>query len=244
MNTIEQRIRDLMNSDKISQEYKNMLANLFPDVLESEDERLRKELIAMVKEDWPGRDDVLAWIEKQGGQKADDFADYKEAIKYVVQHYVIPDEIDDELRAIFKGEWKSPEWSERDERILYGVIETEMYMLNVVNGVKAFDVGNETIRKECEEELTWLKSLKPKSREEWSTKDSKMMNEIILDLKLLKRRDTGAEGKAAYQEEIDWLESIKPNHWKPTEYELEVLKLAAEKDGTCLMGLYEQLKKL
>jgi hypothetical protein len=34
------------------------------------------------------------------------------------------------------------------------------------------------------------------------------------------------------------------NTWKPSENELEVLRLAAEKDGACLMGLYEQLKKL
>ena len=36
----------------------------------------------------------------------------------------------------------------------------------------------------------------------------------------------------------------KKLRWKPSENELEVLKLAAEKDGACLMGLYEQLKKL
>ena len=32
--------------------------------------------------------------------------------------------------------------------------------------------------------------------------------------------------------------------WKPSEHELEVLRLVAEKDGTCLMDLYKQLKKL
>ena len=36
----------------------------------------------------------------------------------------------------------------------------------------------------------------------------------------------------------------KKHSWKPSENELEVLRLAAEKDGTCLMGLYENLKKL
>ena len=34
------------------------------------------------------------------------------------------------------------------------------------------------------------------------------------------------------------------NRLKPSDMELEVLRLAAEKDGTCLMGLYENLKKL
>jgi hypothetical protein len=48
---------------------------------------------------------------------------------------------------------------------------------------------------------------------------------------------------------VFWLKSLKDriqpqNTWKPSELELEVLKLVAEKDGTCLMGLYKQLKKL
>ena len=44
---------------------------------------------------------------------------------------------------------------------------------------------------------------------------------------------------------IEWLLSLRPQkQWKPSDNELEVLRLAAEKDGTCLMGLYEQLKKL
>ena len=47
------------------------------------------------------------------------------------------------------------------------------------------------------------------------------------------------------QEYIDWLKSLRPqSQWKPSDNELEVLRLAAEKDGACLMGLYEQLKKL
>jgi len=53
----------------------------------------------------------------------------------------------------------------------------------------------------------------------------------------------------AIQKDIDWFRTLKErmqpqNTWKPSEHELEVLKLVAKKDGTCLMGLYEQLKKL
>lgn len=58
-----------------------------------------------------------------------------------------------------QGEQK-PAWSDDDVSMLYGVMETEQYMLDVVNGIKKFDVGNDNIRKECAEELNWIKSFK------------------------------------------------------------------------------------
>ena len=49
----------------------------------------------------------------------------------------------------------------------------------------------------------------------WSEEDEKILNEVILDLEVLKHRDSGEEGKAAYQKEIDWLKSLKSkNNWK------------------------------
>ena len=48
-----------------------------------------------------------------------------------------------------------------------------------------------------------------------------------------------------YFEVETWLKSLKfKNTLKLNDRELEVLRLTAEKDGTCLMGLYEKLKKL
>ena len=52
------------------------------------------------------------------------------------------------------------EWSEEDEAMFQGVIETEQYMLDVVYGRKIFAVGNEDLKEECTKELAWLKSLR------------------------------------------------------------------------------------
>ena len=52
------------------------------------------------------------------------------------------------------------EWSEEDEAMFQGVIETEQYMLDVVYGRKIFAVGNEDIKEECTKELSWLNSIK------------------------------------------------------------------------------------
>ena len=73
---------------------------------------------------------------------------------------------------------------------------------------------------------------------EWSEEDEDILNTIInhfkIDIECTDEDDV-----------IRWLKSLRPQStWKPSDYELEVLRLAAEKDGTCLMGLYEQLKKL
>ena len=65
-----------------------------------------------------------------------------------------------------------PAWSEEDEYCLNGAIETELYMLDVVNGVKKFDVGNNSIKEECTKELNWLKSLK--DRYTWKPSDEQM----------------------------------------------------------------------
>ena len=54
---------------------------------------------------------------------------------------------------------------------------------------------------------SWLEKHK---RVMWSEDDESMLNEIVLDLKLLQSKDSGAEGKEAYQREIDWIQNLRP----------------------------------
>jgi hypothetical protein len=89
--------------------------------------------------------------------------------------------------------------------------------------------------------LTWLEK-KDEQEPAWSEENKCMLNNVIDTLKPLSQT---THSGYAINSMIDWLKSLKPqNTWKPSEYELKVLKLAAEKDGACLMGLYQQLKKL
>lgn len=48
---------------------KEVAEHLLPELKESEDERIRKEIISAIKEDWPGHKDWIAWLEKHGEQK-------------------------------------------------------------------------------------------------------------------------------------------------------------------------------
>lgn len=66
----KERLIELLNSEELSSKEKERLKELFPELDVSEDERMIKELIAMVEEDWPGRSDVIAWLEKQGEKPA------------------------------------------------------------------------------------------------------------------------------------------------------------------------------
>ena len=64
-----------------------MIENIFPELKESEDERIRKELIQYLK-NYPNlpnghycRDDFFAWLEKQG--ETSDYNPYKETVKSI-----------------------------------------------------------------------------------------------------------------------------------------------------------------
>lgn len=80
------------------------------------------------------------------------------------------------------------------------------------------------------------------------SKDERIRKELIKLLRNLFNNYSYFIKDPFYTECITWLEKQgeQKHHdtWKPSAHELEVLRLAAEKDGTCLMGLYEQLKKL
>ena len=214
--------------------------DIFPELKESEDESIRK----WIKKELESKyvvgntvnnvmaDKALAWLEKQGEQKPKRIvsAEAKEAM------------------------YDKPAWSEEDESMLYGVMETEQYMLDVVNGIEKFDVGNGAIRKACTEELNWLKFLKdrvqPQPKQEWSEEDRDFIEELISHFRNhIASCSVDSERYKNYI--IPKLKSIRPQkQWKPTEEHLQGMRRAickadkgsdAERD---LKDLYEQLKAL
>ena len=99
--------------------------------------------------------------------------------------------------------------------------------------------------------IAWLEKQGEQNLAEWNEDDEEMFNEIILDLKALKNRDTGEAGKAAYQREIDWLESLRPHsQWRPSEEQMMAIDTAINVlgkgtlSGKQLIELQEDLKKL
>lgn len=156
----------------------------FPELKESEDEKIIKGIIKYLEQSQFGEEhycvdddivrDYITWLEKQGGQNPiTDFSNLR-TWKYIVdavltekegigQYLDSPftEEVAKKLQKRFGNIKQIPtEWSEEDEAMFQGVIETEQYMLDVVYGRKTFDVGNVSIKEECTKELAWLESLK------------------------------------------------------------------------------------
>lgn len=112
-----------------------------------------------------------------------------------------------------KREADNKQWSEEDKRFMYDTLG------NLTELKDRYGEGYGNAGK-C---INWLKSIKDRvqPKQEWSEHKKlikndacvalteKMLYDIILDLKVFRDKDCSAEGKAAYQREIDWLENLK-----------------------------------
>lgn len=140
------------------------ITSIFPELKESEDERIRKELIENFKcfcGDYPettkwGKDDnllvkdIIAWLEKQGEKKSIEWSG-----KIGVKH------ADGKLKEMLDRK-EHHAWSEEDEEILRTIIS------DGIRGAE-FDML----------QIDWLKSLK--DRYAWKPSDEQMavLNEVI-----------------------------------------------------------------
>lgn len=90
---------------------------------------------------------------------------------------------------------------------------------------------------------SWLEKQR-EQKSSWSEEDERMIDTIIYDLE----RHGGKED-SSYSAEINWLKSLKPNHWKPSEKQLSVLQTAIKDYGICaeknvLESLYNDIKQI
>ena len=88
-------------------------------------------------------------------------------------------------------------WSEEDEKMIRGLIvicdewaTRHSYLPKENNDIEKIK--------------SWLKSLRPQPKQEWSEEDKEMLDGIILRCE-----------KYGYQEQIDWLKSLKPQKINP-----------------------------
>ena len=193
---------------------KACIEELIPELAESEDEKMREELIRSFKslntiEIWNGikRSDILAWLEKQGEKK--------------------PEENKGNIGEI------SPNWSEEDEKEMAaiehhlnncGASITSILWLKSLKG-----------RVGCEANCTTTK--------EWSEEDERMLHTIIADFKGFIRDNTSTL-ESHFNECIDWLKSLRPqNRWKPSDEQMMALLYHCS-NGSVLSSLYNDLNKL
>ena len=157
----------------------NIVAEIFPELKESEDERIRAEIISALEMNvdtilsvlFPGAHytvkEAIAWLEKQGEQKpADPNGEWIE--DYWVYHKVNnPDSYNcgEEIQFDYEGfvrfckQFQEPaKWSIEDERMLN----------NIYDVIDDYQVNNS-----YEKEISWLKSLRPQPH--WKPSEEQLM---------------------------------------------------------------------
>ena len=215
---------------------KATLERIFPELRESDDEKIRKELInffskgAEYDSSTNGIKDrnIIAWLEKQGEQKsAWNKEDNKNlnSVEWIIENSENLNEVfetidsPEYIKKYFIDWLKSlkyrfqpkpkQEWSEEDERMLG----------------KCIDAASGYYSPEDKQSIKdWLESLKdrvqPQPKQEWSEDDKEMLYNC---LGLIQEID-------CTQEEQNWLKSlIKPqNRWKPSEQNIKDLEWCAD----------------
>ena len=221
---------------------------------DSEDERIRKELIEYLthRSEVTGFIDEdkdckrwIAYLEKQKEQKPVHTEDEKDFLEKEVKAFLCnyDKEFDDDAPTydiaehfyqLGKNSQKPAEWSDS--------VAKEMFIKALERAVKQTKKGYELT--DCDKNSWWedFKAYSGIRPAEWSEEDERIMNNCIEYIKAscLNTNDLC--------ECIDWFESLRPQpHWKPSEVQIEALENSTalnEEQGAHLYSLLCDLKKL
>lgn len=228
----------------------NSVITIFPELKESEDERIRKSIYALITNQEQGSfglecnhgatwKEMLAWLEKQKPIEPIDLKTWKYVVDAVLteregigQYIDSPwtKEMAEKLQKRFGDiEQKPAEWSEEDKTILCDIIDKlRRFQMTVI--------GSESER--CNEIISWLKSLRPQKKQGWSKEDIEMIDWLIrccesehsdLCNDRYGHQEIVSDLKRDCRKKWDWLESLKEKvapqkQWKPSEEQLKSLQ--------------------
>ena len=233
---------------KMPSDVTQTLEHLFPELKESEDDRIRKALISYFKshltssteidkEHWEGMviKDILAWLEKQGEQKPT-IIDFKAKNWYVSK-------VDGKIYDMtYNLEDKSKPFDEYE-----GLNDFERTLADICIGWIGEEIGWKEYIKDNADALLKIAIKKFNANRVWTKEDESYLGRAIDAL------------KNDYPMTATWLKSIKErilyqSNWKPSDEQIKAIRLArsfvsddfgeqptlSEK----LMELEEQLQKL
>ena len=314
METYEQKYKEALERARLlklanpdDEAIQTFVKDSFPELKESEDERIRKELLAVINDlVLPDEQQARfnAWLEKQKVNTEGDFGrgydcGYKACLNSHGAEFFEK-----------QKEQKPAEWSLEDEAIISCIVccldgqfvteaarkqclewfnkhrkdflnqpkqelsEEDEEMLNsCISSIEESKENRYAYRENdgdtsYDREIAWLKSLKdrgnfPKSNtnspSEWTEEDEAMRDNILRLLSCFvgtsecELNPSLSTSYPAYQKEIDWLKSLRPQpHWKPSKEQMTTLLRAegvvrvhdTKELAAAIAQLYEQLKKL
>lgn len=209
--TREEAIKEVKSWDFLEGKEIEAIETLIPELRESEDERIRKEIIAYfqdIKEVATKSENLDKWIAYLEKQKAQSLRDYIDDFPYSA-HKEQKQSIVEKLREIstpadedwfeIQKRWekedeqkpfahendfvsKSAEWSEFDKDTLKDAI----CAVDILGNEESFNKSNPNLAKAFRIAKDWLKSLPERfslqSKQEWSKEDEKIAKEIEEEL--------------------------------------------------------------
>ena len=181
------------------------ITDLFPQLLESEDEKIRKTLISYFewvkerdcKSEWNGLkvDDIRAWLEKQKEQKSVQCIEFNNEFEKQVSHL---------LASVLNGEWEYNEgFVKHAAQSLIGYAKNEIKsgeLDKIERLMKALRTTNAQIGELVEENYK-LKEQK----QEWSEEDEQRIAEIEFAVMQMNTKRVDTKDKC-----LAWLKSLRP----------------------------------
>ena len=178
---------------------KNEFQRMFPELAESEDGRIRENIINIIKDVMVGNVTPLP------------LSIYKESIAWLEK----------------QGEQKPAENSLREKILSNSKTKKQVVLISESSGQAEIDWDTRSVedtKKLLECGLSFINKQLGVKPTEWSEKDNKIKKRI---LDLLNANDSILFEE--YQEIANWLEGLRPqNKWKPTEQQLKSLRWVAE----------------
>ena len=224
------RLYETANADQ-----RYVLESLFPELKESEDERVRKEIISAIKEDWPGHTDWIAWLERQVQKSAWSEKYIADVFEKVGLAKIVREQSNDNLTIALQSAMielskftpqPKQKWSEEDETKIKSIIAL------LKNPAVCTMDGNKGI---IDASIKYLKSLKyrvqPQPKQEWSEEDEEMLKSIIA---LCDEKMKSTLYQSAIDHAIDaknWLKDLiervqSQSQLKPSDEQMKALDIA------------------
>lgn len=281
MKTIEEKAKRYYEAYKVAESIHRFSSNpaeiklmeeIFPSLKEYEGERIRNVLIGWINLessisfgdtfDGFSKEQILAWLEKQGEQKSFDYENanipqkdstWGEEDKHWMQKVIDFMNHPDFIKTMPTLAKDTINWLKSlEERVIpqqkqYWSKDDSTRLQRVINFLWQNRKGDTDTIYQQEQDIDWLKSLKdrvqPQSKQEWSEEDESNFQGIIDVIKENKHHATDYE-HMTYYKLLSWFKSLKDRYtWKPSEEQMNILSIYAHvHDG--LASLYQDLKKL
>lgn len=246
----EESLEKAIKAIKNGKIYTGLFYDIFPELKESEDERIRKQTLKVLnyykgEEKSEGRmpneiEECISWLEKQGEQNPYSGISFKyngHTWGMCARDGGVDILVDSKLKTHIDEKQEKQKVLTKDE---------EYALARIIEYLEDNDCPSE-----WKNLLNDIYSLKYQKPVEWSKEDEQRINDIMWCIAAYRENGFNEEHTQRADRAENWLKSLKPtNHWKPSEEQMESIKFflnyhCFERKGvTCQWKEYDALETL